>query len=316
MSKSAVYISTEAALSTARLSQLLKSHPLIQSLPALERPSLSRIHSIQTPDLESQDHILRFQVPVAIERYNVGLVIIDSIAANYRAEFHEQTQTPARNANGLTSGSGSAIGLAERRDMLVSLGSYLRRLAKEKNVAIVVANQVADRFISDQQVNQASTNNTPKTDVDSHSRPPSTPLPQGPVLTALGHQQRFFTGWGDYSVLPNIGTREEIDHVLTNPSRWKTPALGLVWANQIAGRIALIREPLAGSHVLSPEQSRDEDGRGVSEKRRRFLRVAFASWAQATSTFERGVEYEITGAGLKCLVPSQANGISSQPETL
>jgi DNA repair protein RAD57 len=94
LSRSAIYISTESALPTSRLSQMLLSHPILSS--ANPKPSLDRVISIVTPDLESQDHILRFQLPVAIRRHKIGLVIIDSVAANYRAEF----ERPGAGRNG------------------------------------------------------------------------------------------------------------------------------------------------------------------------------------------------------------------------
>jgi DNA repair protein RAD57 len=64
---------------------MLSTHSVLVSANPI--PSLDRVISIVTPDLESQDHILRFQLPVAIRRHNIGLVVLDSVAANYRAEF-------------------------------------------------------------------------------------------------------------------------------------------------------------------------------------------------------------------------------------
>ena len=64
---------------------MLAANPILSS--ADPQPSLDRVISILTPDLESQDHILRYQLPVAVRRHNVGLVVLDSVAANYRAEF-------------------------------------------------------------------------------------------------------------------------------------------------------------------------------------------------------------------------------------
>ena len=110
LAKSAVYISTEAILSTTRLAQLLSSHPALAPLPADQKPSLSRVLSIQTPDLESQEHILRYQLPVAIEKHDIGLVILDSVAANYRAEFEKQG-----------AGNGAAA-MARRGTQLLQLG--------------------------------------------------------------------------------------------------------------------------------------------------------------------------------------------------
>lgn len=73
---------------------MLTTHPILSS--AHKKPSLDQIISVVTPDLESQDHILRYQVPVAIRRHKIGLVVLDSVAANYRAEF----ERPGANRNG------------------------------------------------------------------------------------------------------------------------------------------------------------------------------------------------------------------------
>ncbi|KAL8954304.1 MAG: hypothetical protein Q9193_007293, partial [Seirophora villosa] len=61
LSRPTVYISTEHPLPTPRLTQILRTHPHLSNLPPQQKPSLSRIFSIQTPDLESQDHILAYQ---------------------------------------------------------------------------------------------------------------------------------------------------------------------------------------------------------------------------------------------------------------
>ena len=73
---------------------MLTTHPTLSS--AYRKPTLDRIISVVTPDLESQDHILRYQVPVVIRRHKIGLVVLDSVAANYRAEF----ERPGANRNG------------------------------------------------------------------------------------------------------------------------------------------------------------------------------------------------------------------------
>lgn len=134
----ALYISTEAPLSTRRLTQMLAHNPLLASLPTdLRRPSLDDIISTTTPDLESQEHILTYQVPVEVARRDVGLVVLDSVAANYRAEFD-------RGGSGSGMGQGSSMGA--RSAELVRLGMLLRDLARSHNLAVVVSNQVADRF--------------------------------------------------------------------------------------------------------------------------------------------------------------------------
>lgn len=134
LGRKAMYIPTEAALSTTRVSQILASNPLLAS--ASPTPSLDSILSLETlGDLESQDHILTYQVPIEAARRGVGLIILDSVAANFRAEFD-----PASAAR--------TNGLAARSANLVRLGMQLRNLARSQNLAVVVANQVADRFES------------------------------------------------------------------------------------------------------------------------------------------------------------------------
>ncbi|OKL63798.1 hypothetical protein UA08_00753 [Talaromyces atroroseus] len=254
LGKRAIYISTEAPLSTPRLSQILQTHPFLSQLPANETPSLDNVLSITAVDLETQDHILNYQLPVAISRFNVGLVAIDSIAANYRAEH----------------ASNSMQGLSARSGELARLGHMLRNLAVREDVAIVVANQVSDRFDNSMLavdtrfsrssqtslLNRATHNSNNKTIGEGNDFPSSSPalsstpssqLPADddafvfdgayivghhPVRNetlSLAHQQKFFTGWGD----EDGGFFE---------SQQKTPALGFVWSTQIACRIALKKD--------------------------------------------------------------------------
>ena len=63
----------------------------------------------------------------------------------------------------------------------------------------------------------------------------------------------------------------------------KTPALGLAWANQIAGRVALACE--------SPDEA------GAGGYRRRWMRVVFAEWAPQTAG--RGVGFRVTAGGVE-----------------
>ncbi|KAK1017820.1 DNA repair protein rhp57, partial [Friedmanniomyces endolithicus] len=115
--KSALYISTEAPLPTLRLVQILEEHPKLSALPSDERPTMARVQSAHIHDLEAQDHILRYQVPVVIKRHNVGLLVIDSIAANYRPEFDR----------GKAKGS-AAESLVNRSNQVTELGALLRHI--------------------------------------------------------------------------------------------------------------------------------------------------------------------------------------------
>lgn len=222
-------------------------------------------------------------MPVAIERQNIGLIVIDSIAANYRAEF-ERPGGAQEQSNGKgpqpnkgqatvnTSDRRAGQAMAERKIQLVQLGSFLRNLARRENIAIVIANQVADRF-SPQPVSYAPTS-LPQASGQAttpHSTPSITPDP----LT-LDHQQRWFTGWGD---LPPY---------TPGHNSLKTPSLGLVWTNQIAARIALIKEGLGGSD---------------SRKRKRWMRVVFAPWVGQTNGL--GIEYEILVGGVRAVTTKE-----------
>ncbi|KAK7185398.1 DNA repair protein RAD57 [Paraphaeosphaeria sporulosa] len=291
LSKSAVYISTEAPLATNRLTQLLAAHPRLASLSPKEKPSLSRILSIQTPDLESQEHILRYQLPVAIKKHNVGLVVLDSVAANYRAEFEKP------------GGRDGAASMAKRGTQLVQLGALLRGLARTEGIAVVVANQVADRFtrpaniVSNPPSRTSSQNhagndrqNTPQSLANqrSHSIPASQEdrIVLSPDPLALDHQQCWFTGWGDIRADPS--------HTL------KTPSLGIIWTNQIACRIALNKRPVISSRpwVISrdPQDIGNEDDTHIS-RWRRWFKVVFAPWAPPSEG--RGVEYEVASRGIR-----------------
>ncbi|KAJ5127145.1 hypothetical protein N7448_007924 [Penicillium atrosanguineum] len=228
LKKRAIYISTEHPLATGRLSQLIECHPYLSILPADQAPSLQNVLSINAMDLESQDHILNYQLPVAIARYDAGLIIIDSIASNYRAEHS----------------SNNMLAMSNRSTELAKLGQMLRNLAAKENIAIVVANQVSDRFepaegngsdssfrpgfpaVSSQSAALAareSANASPLSRGRTDSGPADNLIPSSSPassqfaaqeddqfdgsyiinnsarssILSLFHQERFFTGWGD-----------------------------------------------------------------------------------------------------------------------
>lgn len=304
LSRPTLYISTEHPLPTSRLTQLLATHPRLLAHHS-SPPSLSRILTLQTPDLESQDHILTYQLPVALARHKIGLCIIDSVAANYRAERpdgHLLDHSPST--------------LAHRSNQLIRLGTLLRSLARSHDCAIVVANQVSDRF-------------PPASLRNSHLAPPPPSSSSrepfhafSPVLS-LDHQQRFFTGWGADPTSPNI--------------QLKTPSLGPVWTNQIACRIALIKQQqqVRTDRIAPPphlnEMSRlqsssrpntiietaiDEDdesniitntGRKAKMMTKRWMRVVFAPWVKGTDEEDKGVEFEIWTGGVRGIQKGNGN---------
>ncbi|KHN95871.1 DNA recombination and repair protein Rad51 [Metarhizium album ARSEF 1941] len=307
LGKQALYVSTESSLATKRLSQILASNPLLQAVDPPDRPSLDNILSTVTPDLESQDHILEYQVPVLLSRHSIGLIVIDSVAANYRAEFER-------------AGSSYGSNMAARGAELVRLGALLRHLARKHDIAVVVANQVSDRFSSSAPVPstlsrgrtcaeesplasrsappppQSSLAGTPSSSVPPFSLPDDASPPAHPALR-LDHQQRWFTGWGD------------------DPRSWhslKTPSLGLVWSTQIGCRIALFKSPVYGRprHIAAPIEADDDDvDRGPTLRSwRRWIKVVFAGHVAASGQGVTGAkEFEVTTGGIACVPGDEGN---------
>ena len=325
--RKALYISTESGLSTSRLMQMLKSNDVLRAAAAAAAaaaadedeataPSLDNILSTALPDLESQDHILQYQVPVLLSRHDVGLVVLDSVAANYRAEF-ERRGAHHHGSN-----------MAARSAELVRLGALLRDLARRHGLAVVVANQVADRFSdssapalyrSPARSMMPGTQETPLPSRIAHAPPPppgSLPMPSTPAsplpfslpdedggghgssaaaappALLLDHQQRWFTGWGDDP---------------TSQHALKTPSLGLVWSTQIACRVALFKRPVYGrtrtaAPLLDAAAEEDYDPTPTLRSWRRWMKVVFAPHARASGNGVDGaVEFEITLGGLRAV---------------
>lgn len=281
--KSALYISTEAPLQTTRLSQILGNHPRLSCLPEDERPSLNRIQSTHIHDLEAQDHILRYQVPIVIQRHNIGLLVIDSVAANYRPEFEKGKVRRT-----------AAESFVKRSNQVTQLGHLLRHIARKYNVAVVVANQVSDRFVL---VDPPASQHTQQSQPGSPLLPTtSLPGPQSPAVPAapsqalmllstddplsLDHQQRFFTGWGDDLAVSSL----------------KTPSLGLAWTNQLHTRVALLKEPMIEMKPYKPGEEPNIIGW------KRTFKMVF-SRSSATSA----CEFTIAEGGVQCVGEGDEN---------
>ena len=249
---------------------------------------------------------------------------------------------------GTATGKGSAM--AHRSAKLVRLGRLLRDLARTYDVAVVVANQVADRFApvsqqgppsrpsshhmpssppqppSSSSAAPPSSPNGPSFDHHGHNRtstpkPSSTPtinLHANANVLTLDHQQRFFTGWGD---VPPLTTRTPTSISLTD-TNLKTPSLGLSWTNQIACRIALIKEPtgkdLSTSAYILPHHTslstQKQQGQRQQTARtpaiwKRYMKVVFAPWVRGAEGMEGNeVEFEITAGGLRALGDGDRGG--------
>ncbi|KAI5294746.1 hypothetical protein KEM52_003304 [Ascosphaera acerosa] len=274
LSKNALYLSTESELPTPRLVQLLESHPAYAAFAdSPDRPSLDNIFTVTAVDLEAQNHLLEFQVPVMVERHNIGLVVIDSIAANYRDELSSQDSST----------------LLERAWQLKQLGHALQMLAVQRNIAIVASNQVYDHWtdlsVADDPLRpgpaEPSPTATPRTrpsgtglDLVTNSSPamPTTPVtpssrhgmtasdmppdshsapvtPSHPTSTNFdGHQT--LSQCDPPVEVPPLATALSLEYQQpffagigdADGESLKAPALGVVWTNQVACRIILSKE--------------------------------------------------------------------------
>jgi DNA repair protein RAD57 len=211
--------------------------------------------------------------------------------------------------------------MAQRSSELVKLGQLLRDLAREQNIAIVVANQVTDRFSSvgggSSPILSRATQSSPLArrgggrtlPLSSIAGPMSSAPGAGDVGGDMGtlfkstvdpmsldHQQRWFTGWGD-DPRPSYVTIKNL----------KTPALGLIWTTQIACRIALIKRPVYGPGLVADEEN--ERGEPILRKWRRWMKVVFAPHVAPSGPGLQGaVEFEIKGEGMGAVKKKEKDG--------
>ncbi|KAK5730254.1 DNA repair protein rhp57 [Elasticomyces elasticus] len=287
--KAALYISTEAPLQTTRLAQILDQHPKLAVLPPDQKPTMARVQSAHIHDLEAQDHILRFQVPVMLQRHDVGLLVIDSIAANYRPEFDKGKAKRS-----------AAESFVKRSNQVTDLGTLLRETAEKYGIAVVVANQVADRFAAfepppsqlqtSQQIQKPPSVSAPQSVPTFPSTTPQGTAHDGVITPsslstddplALDHQHRFFTGWGDDLQTTNM----------------KTPSLGLAWTNQLTARVALVKVP-----IYEAKQYMAGEEPNIAGWKRTF-KVVFSEWCPASCS-----EFEISSGGVRSIAEQRENG--------
>ena len=293
LGRNVMYISTEGRLNTTRLMQILRTHPYYQNMSDDERPNLDRIMTVEASTFDLQENIIHYKVEHVVRARDVGFIVIDSIAANFRVAYP---------------GSSPKV-LIQRTIALLKLGDRLRRIANDLDVAVVLTNQVSDRF--DEKNMQGKiryarsqqppipptqaqlraltpAKSTPKAGGISEPNssrktvvatgPRRLPIPmmsQGKrnTLLSLDYQQQFFTGWGhDPDVSPF--------------TKFKNPTLGLSWASQLSMRIVLKFE--GNEFGLSRVQSEG--------KRPRRIQIAFSPIAPL---HHHNHEYELLMQGPK-----------------
>ncbi|EPS41070.1 hypothetical protein H072_5040 [Dactylellina haptotyla CBS 200.50] len=326
--RTAIYICTESQISTRRMESMLRQLKA-QQVPGYQNLSMDRIQTAMCQYLETLEHIVRYQLPVAIERFDVGLVIVDSIAANFRVEDEASTDsgfgltTPTPKGKG--PGNSKARKLAKRAGDIVRLGTCLKEMAVKHNIAVVVANQVSDLFEPAYLQHQRAGLNMNTNTSMSASMPPlpsSAVSPPTPTENPRGEQIQIQTQVSnpgsqdaaasrmtqyslptdesmmtyDYQAKWFTGWGDDMDDVkdetLLAAMRMKTPMLGMSWTNLLDGRIALLKgSPKAVEGVIGA------DGEGWEQRTRRWMKVVFSPWAESAVL----LEYEIWEGGVRSL---------------
>jgi RecA/RadA recombinase len=145
----ALYLTSEPPFPTARFFHLLEHRfpNLIGPWDIREQQELiyeqgydhvvkdagSRVHIVTLTDVETQSIFINHQLSewLTTEEYNnVKLVVLDSVAANFRSE----------------NGKGVLSAMASRGRQLYDLGKSLKQVADEFNVVVVCMNQVTERM--------------------------------------------------------------------------------------------------------------------------------------------------------------------------
>jgi DNA repair protein RAD57 len=248
----AIYISTESSLVTTRLSQIAQSltSTLTKSPPDIPEEDITtaletlashgdQIYYYNCNDLETQEHIVTYQLPVLLARYPIGLIILDSVTANYRAEFDRApSQKPLS----------QPAQMAQRSKDLRKLAGTLKDLAIEWNVAVVTANQVTDSFKR------------------SSSQSTTQPSQQDEELLSLDYQAQWFDGLvdekGEATKKPALGLvwtnliTSRIMLVRDNPAHTRIKVVFSPFARPASIRYAISTE--AGIHAVEDHVPTEE----------------------------------------------------------
>ncbi|KAJ3181705.1 DNA repair protein xrcc3 [Geranomyces variabilis] len=129
----AIYISTEQPFPVSRFHNIAAARfPTISPIDILDRT-----HIVHIRDHETQQHILTCYLGATVARLNARVVVVDSIAANFRGGDVDLSSSTTTGAN---------TALADRAGMLYEVGRALKHVADTHGCVIVCLNQVVDVF--------------------------------------------------------------------------------------------------------------------------------------------------------------------------
>ncbi|KAK9718172.1 DNA repair protein rhp57, variant 2 [Basidiobolus ranarum] len=128
-----VYLVSEGRFPLKRLYQLIphfqKKHPILK-----DKDLGSKIHIAHLADLETQHHLIHYHLPVLLSRHKIRLIILDSVAANFRAEDLLVDGEMKTSKNGFS---------IEKIRGLLQLGHQLHRLSVNFGIPVICVNQAS-----------------------------------------------------------------------------------------------------------------------------------------------------------------------------
>nr|CAD7437734.1 unnamed protein product [Timema bartmani] len=127
LSAGSVYINTEDIFPSRRLHQLIQKFPLRFHSEDTSIQFGNNIFIEHIADVESLKKCVFGQLPQLLAQKSVGLIVVDSIAGVFRADFEPRDSV-------------------SRAKEMRAVGGQLHRLAGEFRVAIICVNQVAHIF--------------------------------------------------------------------------------------------------------------------------------------------------------------------------
>ncbi|KAJ3543760.1 hypothetical protein NMY22_g3022 [Coprinellus aureogranulatus] len=249
ISGSTCYLTTSAKLATGRLKQLSEHHPAFHASHLAGALGLQNVHTLSASTIPILDNVLSILLPNFIRsrsgaRNPVKLVVVDALTEL----FHSSEKT-------------TKTSIFTRSKDLNRIASALHNIASTYNVAILVLNEVIDRFDrSEYKVFRP----TPPS-AQSSSSPHHTPKATSDDMVYSDKSRWFNT----CNSIPGEDRKEA--------------SLGLVWANQLNVRIMLTRTG----------RRRYLDDVDLEQKRAKFASSPPGP-ASAVSTLGEGEEQQAT----------------------
>lgn len=130
-----LYIPTESHLPTDRLTQIVENYSNLLQTNGISKerigcfPKLDNVVTCSKvmADLDEQDHILKYQVPVMLERDpSIKLLVIDSLTHHLRADLPGFKQA----------------------EYVLNMCQNLKTLSKKHGITVIITNQVSDKPVS------------------------------------------------------------------------------------------------------------------------------------------------------------------------